>query len=55
MWTYADAIAIALDEARENPGTDTDKLATQLWAEMQAENATFDPNPFGTYCGYCVA
>ena len=37
-WTYADAIALALDEARKNPFIDTDKLATEIWAEMQADN-----------------
>lgn len=40
-WTYADAIAIALDEAKNNPGIDTDKLATQIWKEMQEYNATY--------------
>ena len=39
MWTFADAINIALDEARNNPGIDTDKLATEIWQAMQAENA----------------
>ena len=39
MYTYADAINIALDEARENPMIDTDALATEIWREMQAENA----------------
>lgn len=55
MWTWTDALAIALDEARKNPTIDTDKLATEIWAEMQHENDSYDPNPFGTYSGYCVA
>ena len=38
-WTWTDAVALALDEARENPGIDTDTLATQIWAEMQDYNA----------------
>lgn len=42
-WTWADAVELALDEARENPGIDTDKLATEIWAEMQEDNLTFDP------------
>lgn len=37
-WTFTDAINLALDEARENPGIDTDKLATEIWREMQTEN-----------------
>ena len=53
MWTYADAIAIALDEARVTPGIDTDKLATQLWAEMQAENLTYGPTN-ESYAAYCI-
>lgn len=38
MYTYADAINLALDEARYTPGIDTDALATEIWAEMQAMN-----------------
>ena len=38
LYTYADAIALALDEARNTPSIDTDALATEIWAEMQAEN-----------------
>lgn len=52
MWTYADAIALALDEARVTPGIDTDKLATQLWAEMEAENFSYEPT--GGYAAYCI-
>ena len=37
-WTYSDAIMLALDEAKHSPGTDTDALATAIWAEMQADN-----------------
>ena len=41
MWSYIDAIMLALDEARHNPeaNIDTDALATEIWAEMQRENA----------------
>ncbi len=38
-WSWVDAVNLALDIAKENPGTDTDKLATEIWQDMQAENA----------------
>lgn len=37
-WYLADAIALALDEVRENPESDFEALVNEIWAEMEQEN-----------------
>lgn len=40
MWTFADAVNLALDMYKngEIEHKDLDKVATELWQEMQSEN-----------------
>ena len=37
-WTYSDALFLALDDAQINPEVDIEKLANDIWREMQTEN-----------------
>ena len=39
-WYLADAIAMALDQKRDNPSLDFPTLVNEIWAEMEKENAT---------------
>lgn len=38
-WYWVDAFNLACDYAKENPGTDIEKLTAEIWQDMQAENA----------------
>lgn len=37
-WCLADAIALALDQKREDPTVDFPRLVNEIWAEMEKEN-----------------
>jgi hypothetical protein len=37
-WCLADAIALALDQKREDPTVDFPSLVNEIWAEMEKEN-----------------
>ena len=37
-WCLADAMALALDQKREDPTVDFPALVNEIWAEMQKEN-----------------
>lgn len=37
-WCLADAIALALDEKRDNPEADFPTLVREFWADMEREN-----------------